>query len=86
MVKRDVADQLGEDSRDKNGLKLLSCYFWDDVLCSHRKDARFGVMIRCSKCSHYERWERMMDEEDEIDDEIDEMRKHPDRYRSGELR
>lgn len=73
--------------RDENGLKPLSCVFWDDVLCSYLKDGRFTVLGRCLKCRHHERWERMMDEEDErVMNEIDEMRKHPDRYWSGELR
>lgn len=70
---------------DKNELKLLSCVFSVDVLCSYHKDATFGVMNRCFKCPHYRRFEREMDEQDErIMDEIDEIRKHG--YLRGELR
>jgi hypothetical protein len=60
----------------KNGLKCLACVFFDDVLCSYRKDAKFGVMARCFRCRHYRRFEREMDEADEeIMDEIDEIRR-----------
>jgi hypothetical protein len=61
---------------DENGLKVLSCVFFPDVLCSYRKRVKFGVMDRCSKCPHYRRFEREMDEEDErVMDEIDEIRR-----------
>ncbi len=71
----------------ENGLKLLSCVFDDDVLCSFRKYAGFGVMERCFKCDHYRRFEMEMEEEDErVMNEIDEIREHPDRYLRGELR
>ena len=60
----------------ESALKVLPCVFFDDVLCSYRKDVRSGVMGRCSKCRHYRRFEREMDEEDErIMDEIDEIRR-----------
>lgn len=60
---------------DENGLKLLACVFLPDVLCSYRKDAKFGVMSRCYKCPQYERFMRKMDEEDErVMDEIDKER------------
>jgi len=45
--------------------KVLSCLFLLDVLCSFRKTEKFGVMDRCLKCSHYERFLREMDEQDE---------------------
>ena len=68
---------------DENGLKLLLCVFWDDVLCSYRKDGRAGVMARCWKCAEFERFEREMDEEDErIMNEIDEERRVLERERS----
>jgi hypothetical protein len=61
---------------DENGLKVLSCVFLPDVLCSYRKDAKFGVMARCFECRHYRRFMREMDEEDaKVMDEIDEIRK-----------
>jgi hypothetical protein len=61
---------------DENGLKCLPCVFWNDVLCSYRKDAKFVVMDRCFKCRHYTRFMREMDEEDErVMDEIDEIRR-----------
>jgi len=61
---------------DENGLKCLPCVFFDDILCSYRKDVRSGVMGRCLKCCHYRRFEREMDEEDEkIMDEIDKIQR-----------
>ena len=48
-----------------NASKVLSCGFWNDVLCSYRKSEKFGVMDRCLKCRHYERFLRAMAEEDE---------------------
>lgn len=66
---------------DENGLKPLSCLFLDDVLCSYRKDQRLTVLSRCFKCPHYERWERMMDEEDAREDaEIEDILKNPEKY------
>lgn len=60
---------------DKVGVKVLSCVFLADVLCSFRKREKLGVMGRCLKCPHYLRFEREMDEEDEcVMDEIDEER------------
>jgi hypothetical protein len=56
-------------------VKLLSCVFFNDVLCSYRKDERFTIMNRCLKCAEYERFEQQMDEEDErIMNEIDRER------------
>jgi len=61
---------------DENGSKVLSCFFWDDVLCSYRKTESFGMMDRCLKCRHYEKFLRVMAEEDEKEmDEIDEIRR-----------
>jgi len=60
----------------RKGSALLSCVFLPDVLCSHRKSARFYMMDRCSACSHYLRFEREMDKEDkETMDEFDETRR-----------
>ena len=57
---------------DENGLKCLPCVLWDNVLCSYRKDAKFGVMARCFKCGEYERFMREMDsEEDEFFVEVE---------------
>ena len=57
--------------------KELSCFFLDDVVCSFRKNEKFGIMNRCLKCPHRLRFEREMDEEDErVMDEIDKIRKY----------
>jgi hypothetical protein len=57
--------------------KLLSCVFFDDVLCSFRKSEKSGIMNRCLKCAHYKRFMREMDEEDaRVMDEIDKIRKY----------
>ena len=62
--------------------KLFSCFFLRDVLCSFRKNENSGFMNRCSKCPHYERFLREMDEEDErVMDEIDKIRKYGYRKR-----
>ena len=56
--------------------KVLSCLFWDDVLCSYRRTEKFGVMDKCMKCSHYLRFLRVMHELDMKDDEIERMRRY----------
>ena len=62
---------------DENGSKCLSCVFLDDVLCSYRKSEKFAIMNRCWKCRYYERFLRVMDEEDaKVMDEIDRMRRY----------
>jgi hypothetical protein len=72
---------------DENGLKLLPCVFWDNILCSYRKYVTFGVMARCSKCPEYRRFEAVMEKEDEEEARfVEEVQKHPDRYLRGELR
>jgi len=54
---------------------VLSCLFFNDVLCSHRKSAKVYIMDRCFECSHFLRFEQMMDDEDErMMDEIDRER------------
>lgn len=61
---------------DEGGLKVLSCVFLTDVLCSFRKDEKFAVTSRCLKCPHYFRFMREMDEEDErVMKEMDDERK-----------
>ena len=70
------------DKGDFKAPKLLSCFFLDDVLCSFRKTDACGVMDRCLKCPHYERFNREMQEQDErVMDEIDRIRKfgYPER-------
>lgn len=63
-------------SDDKNGLKILPCLFWNDVVCSYRKDTRSGIMSRCLTCVHYRKFEADMDEADEkMMDEIDEIQR-----------
>ena len=66
---------------------VLKCVFWDDVLCSFSKDEKFRVMARCSKCPHYLRFIRSMDEEEEENARfVEGVRKHPEAYSRGELR
>ena len=56
--------------------KVLSCLFVLDVLCSCRRYDKLGIMGRCLKCPHYERFLREMDKEDQkVMDEIDEIRR-----------
>jgi hypothetical protein len=57
--------------------KLLSCVFFDDVLCSFRKSERSGIMSKCWKCPYFKRFEWEMDEEDaRVMDEIDTIWKY----------
>ena len=71
---------------DVDSAKVLSCVFFDDVLCSYRKDKRFGVMDRCTKCRYYEQFMREMAEEDEkVMDEIGEVEKLHASYLRGEI-
>ena len=68
-------------------MKCFLCVFWDDVLCSYRKDVTSGVMARCSKCPEHRRFEAVMEKEDEEEARfVEEVRKHPDRYLRRELR
>jgi len=61
------------DSSVQEG-KVLSCMFYDDILCSYRKSEKFGVMDRCLKCRHYEEFLREMEEfEDEAFEELDRL-------------
>jgi hypothetical protein len=71
MRKRVVRELGGE-----TGSTSLPCLFRDDVPCPYRRDKKFGLMVRCFKCSHYERFMTEMQKEDErIMDEIDEIRR-----------
>lgn len=82
----------GDYDKNLNGVKgmvssekLLSCAFLPDVLCSYRKDEKFGIMTRCFKCPHYIRFMREMDEEDErMMNEIDEERARLDKERASQ--
>ena len=57
-------------------MKVLSCVFLLDVLCSFRKTEGFGIMDKCLSCSRYEEFCRVMHEEDvKVMDEIDEWRR-----------
>ena len=57
-------------------LKIFSCLFLLDVLCSFRESERYGVMDRCIGCCHYKEFLRIMAVEDEkVMDEIDAMRR-----------
>jgi len=66
--------------------KLLSCVFLVDVLCSFRKSEESGVMGRCFKCSHYFRFMREMEEEDDaVMDEIDREREELERMNESDV-
>lgn len=54
--------------------KLLSCVFFLEIPCSYRKNEKSTILARCFKCSHYARFFREMDDEDQhIMDEIEEI-------------
>jgi hypothetical protein len=56
------------------GLRILPCMFFDGVLCSYRRDAKFGMLARCFNCSHYSRFMQEMEDEDKkIDAEIEKI-------------
>jgi hypothetical protein len=44
--------------------KLLSCFYFSDVLCSFRKSKKVGIMNRCLKCPFYFKFMREMEEEE----------------------
>jgi hypothetical protein len=68
--------KTNEGVRTDLTLKCLKCVFFDDVLCSFRKSGKFAIFDQCFKCSHYSRFIREMDEEDQrVMDEIDEERR-----------
>ena len=67
-------------------MKLLSCFFLDDVLCSFRRSEKFGMMDRCESCEHYKRFNReMAEEEDKFFDGVDRAEKLRERYMKGEI-
>lgn len=54
----------------------MPCVFLNDVKCPYRKNMKQYVLRQCEVCSHRERFEREMEEEDErIMNEIDEIRR-----------
>lgn len=57
--------------------KLLSCFFLSEVLCFYRETEELGVMSRCLKCPHYERFMSEMErEEGEFFDEAHKIWKY----------
>ena len=46
-------------------MKILSCVFFDDVLCSFRRSEKSGIMDRCMNCEHFARFNREMQKEEE---------------------
>jgi len=68
------------------GSKVLSCVFFDDVLCSYRKYEGFGLMNRCFTCREYRRFMREMAKQDEKDDnEILEIHRLQACFERGEI-
>lgn len=57
-------------------MKVLSCVFFDDVLCSLRRHEKVRIMSRCFRCSHYLRFVREMEkEEEEFFEEVERIRR-----------
>ena len=53
------------------------CAFLNNVVCSYQKYDKPVVLERCFSCSHYRRFNRMMDKEDEkVMDEIELIHKY----------
>lgn len=72
---RGVMSLMDSVNSDFKHGKILSCMFLSDVLCSFRKSEEFGVMNRCLKCPHYQRFLREMEEEEEeFWEEVDRFR------------
>ena len=56
-------------------MKVLSCVFKNDVLCSFRKSEKVKFMHMCLKCSHYlDFCKEMEDEEEEFWEEVERIR------------
>lgn len=63
--------------------KSFPCNFELGVVCPHKKTARFALFGRCFKCSHYQKFMRDMDEEDQrVMDEIERERDEINELRS----
>lgn len=66
---------------DVKSLRLLSCVFLLDILCSFRKSEKSYIMHRCFSCRYYRRFMREMEEEDrKVDAEVEEIHRtgvHP---------
>lgn len=66
--------------------KLLTCIFFLDVLCSHRKTDDSRLMERCLECPEYARFLREMEEEEEkFFVECDKIRKYGYPKSKGDL-
>ena len=80
----DVNSKVKQDSHD---LEILPCVFFSDVFRTFRKDSRVTVLVRCSTCREYLRFEREMDEEEERFWVFEQaVRANPEAYMRGELR
>lgn len=80
MSKRKLCKKHERERLERAERRLVEswfCLFFDDVFCRYSKilkKDRVGSV--CSRCEHYARFEREMDEEDErVMDEIDEIRR-----------
>lgn len=55
--------------------ETMSCIFWDDISCKHRKSRTAVIMIRCWRCREFRRFVRQMDKSDaRLMDEIEKER------------
>jgi hypothetical protein len=58
----------------KNRSIPLPCILFNDVKCPYRKSMKQYVLRQCEVCSHAERFDREMDEEDQrMDAEAEEI-------------
>jgi hypothetical protein len=72
---------------DESQREVLSCVFFDDVLCSFRKSQKPKIMARCLKCSRYKRFGREMEkEEDEFFEFCEKVWTDPQGYSEGRIR
>jgi hypothetical protein len=56
----------------KSRASEMPCVFWENVVCTFKRYRPNECMNE--RCPHYQRWERMMDEEDEREDaEVEEI-------------
>lgn len=57
-------------------MKVLSCTFLPNILCSFRRHEKVRVMSRCFRCEHYLRFCREMEEEeDEFFERVEAIRR-----------
>lgn len=82
LVVRMKTEKRSDLSFSKSEGSETPCVFWENVVCAFKRYHPNECVNE--RCPHYQRWERMMEEEDERDDaEVEDVLRsgvHPDDF------